>query len=79
MRSPDEVKFPPDPVVKKRLVDDAVVEKMFVVVALLEVELMAVKFCKVVELKTRRFDVVAFKNASDPLGLTVNQGVVEVA
>jgi hypothetical protein len=31
-----------------RLVDDAVVANMFVVVALLEVEFIAVKFCKVV-------------------------------
>ena len=42
------------PVVEKRLVEDAVVLKRLVVVAEVEVELMAVKFCKVVEAVRRR-------------------------
>jgi hypothetical protein len=51
---PVDVKSPPLPVVKKRLVVDAVVAKRLVVVALDDVELTAVKFCKVVEPTTNR-------------------------
>jgi uncharacterized protein YqcC (DUF446 family) len=45
-------------VVKKRLVEDEVVEKRVVVVALVEVLLRAVKFWRVVEPVTRRLPVV---------------------
>jgi hypothetical protein len=51
---PVDVKSPPLPVVKKRLVVDAVVAKRFVVVALDDVELTRVTFCKVVEPTTNR-------------------------
>jgi hypothetical protein len=51
---PVDVKSPPLPVVKKRLVVLAVVANRFVVVALDEVELTAVKFWRVVEPTTRR-------------------------
>lgn len=54
---PLDVKLPPVPVVKKRLVEEAVVEKRFVVVAELEVELIAVKLWRVVEPTTRRSPV----------------------
>ena len=46
--------FPVESVVPKRLVDEAVVAKLFVVVALVEVELSAVKFWRVEEPFTRR-------------------------
>jgi hypothetical protein len=51
---PVDVKSPPLPVVKKRLVVEAVVANRFVVVALDEVELTAVKFWRVVEPETVR-------------------------
>ena len=44
-----DVRLPPLPVVKNRFVVEAVVVKKFVVVAFEEVELTAVKFCKLVE------------------------------
>ena len=40
---PEEVKFPPEPVVKKRFVLEAVVEKKFVVVAEVPVAVVKVK------------------------------------
>ena len=46
---PEEVKLPPEPVVKKRLVEEAVVLKKLVVVALVPVALLKVKFWRVVE------------------------------
>ena len=51
--SPVEVKLPPLPAVKNKLVVEAVVLKKLVVVALVPVALVKVKFCKVVELVTR--------------------------
>ena len=51
---PVEVKLPPLAVVKKRLVEDAVVEKKLVVVAEVPVALVKVKFWRVVELVRRR-------------------------
>ena len=54
MPSPVVVMSPPLAVVKKRLVVLAVVAKRLVVVALDEVELIEVKFCRVVEPETKR-------------------------
>ena len=55
---PDRVRAPPFAVVKNRLVELAVVANMFVVVALVEVELSAVKFCRVLDAVARRLAVV---------------------
>ena len=63
---PEEVKFPPLPIVKKRLVDDAVVEKKLVVVALVPVALMKVKFWRVLEPTTKRSPAVLMVEVAEP-------------
>ena len=55
---PEEVKLPPVPVVKNKLVVEAVVEKREVEVALELVELTAVKFWRVVEPTTSKSPAV---------------------
>src|SRR3989338_9182032 len=52
---PVEVKLPPFPVVKNKLVELAVVEKRLVVVAAVPVAFTKVKFCKVLEALSKRF------------------------
>lgn len=55
---PETMNVPPVPVVKKRFVDDAVVAKKDVVVALVPVAFRKVKFCKVVEPVTRKVELI---------------------
>ena len=86
---PDEsTTSPVPPTVSKdenRLVEEAVVEKKLVVVALVEVEFRAVKFCKVEEALTRRLPVVARPatvaelTVKRPLAERVRAAVEEVA
>lgn len=71
--NPVEVKLPPEPVVKKRLVLDAVVAKKLVEVAEDEVELRAVKFWRVEEPETSRLASVA----SDDELITLANKLVE--
>ena len=63
---PLEVKLPPEPVVKKRLVEEAVVEKRLVVVAEVEVELRAVKFWRVVDAVVWSAPVESIRKSSVP-------------
>ena len=82
---PLDVKFPPVPVVKKRLVVEAVVLKRLVVVAEDEVLLTAVKFWRVVDelaksvLVVVRPVIVAELTVSSPLALMERALAVDVA
>ena len=58
LRAPERVSVPPFAVVKKRLVELAVVANMFVEVPLVEVDCRAVKFCRVLDAVARRLAVV---------------------
>lgn len=59
--------------VEKRLVDDAVVAKKLVVVALVEVELRAVKFCSVLDPLTKRFvNVLSAEKVLVPLNVLLS-------
>ena len=73
---PEEVKLPPVPVVKNKLVVEAVVEKREVEVALELVELTAVKFCKVEEPLTKRLTKVAEPAEREAENRLVEEAVV---
>ena len=76
--------FPPLAVVKKRLVDEAVVAKSVVVVAFVDVERRKVTFCRVDEPVTSRFVVVAmvatrFEKVFTPLNALLSARRVDEA
>jgi hypothetical protein len=85
IRIPVEVMFPVLSEVENKFVDEAVVEKIVVVVALVEVEFKKVTFCRVDELVTNRFPVVVRPvidtelAVSNPFPSIVSAATVEVA
>ena len=86
VRRPLEVMFPPEKAVAKRLVEEAVVLNIVVVVALVEVEFRAVKFWRVVDPWARILPEVVrpvtvrlLPTVSRPFALMERVGVVEVA